>query len=162
MNKDRLDELKTLAQKTTRQDWDIYVAGDNAYATNVDFHQADNLRWIAATNPQTMLELINEYEKLQAAFYELSRISVDKSVKIYQLEKECTVKHEAIKQQEKTIDKLEKEANCLALWLADTCDFQKGDCDDCLFGKKGICPDNNRAFSDMPNDWREAAREAVK
>lgn len=69
MNKDfweRIDRLEELTKKTTRSDWDIHVKGDNAYATNVDFHQVDNLRYIAAANPAMILEMVEEIKDLQS------------------------------------------------------------------------------------------------
>ena len=59
--------------------------------------------------------------------------------------------------------RLEKEAEWLATWCADTCDYRSGNCDGCAFNEQHICAaENNGSLANTPEAWREAARIAAK
>ena len=145
MNKDfweRLDRLEELAEKATRPDWEIRVKNDNAYATNVDFHQANNLRYIAAANPAMIKEMIVEMRRLENENSKLKTVS------------EFVAKEAS---------RLNKEADWLAIWCADACACRHGNCEGCCFNEQCICPlEDDEKLANKPNIWREAARKAME
>lgn len=99
---------------------ELAYCADGNYPNKFNKEQHADAEYIAATNPQTMLEIL--------AY----------------------------------IDQLEKQVDWLATLCADACDYRKGDCDGCAFCEQGICVKTDGKLADIPNTWREAAREAVK
>lgn len=142
MNKERINRLKELAEKATPGPWWFgglfsFYADDTALGTVQQFCDG---RYITAANPQAILELIAELERLEK---ENERWRIE----VHDLDSSG-------REAAQDMQALEKEADWLAKRLAEFCDPDHDD--QCCV----LCRESCNGVDGK--EWREAARKAME
>ena len=140
-----VERLRELAEKADRLECTPYVIGTG-----------DEAAYIEAAHPALILELARELRRLEKKLN-------DKKAHIGTQAKKIKIQAQNMERLRAAYQRLEKEADWLAIWCADACAQRHGNCDGCAFNEQCICPiENDEILANKPDMWREAARKAVK
>lgn len=145
MDKSELTRLKELAERAEANDFGQITASysNKAYA-----------EFAAAANPQTILAMIDEIERLEEDLdirFQDNRVLKNQNERVARINMGLLLKNQ----------QLNKEADWLATYLADTCSYVP-DIENCPINEAIGCPCGKCRCASKPAVWREAARKAVE